>query len=62
MAGDILIEQLLCYGISAISLATTGSDRPDGLRACVSQVPREQFGDLARRLKKFREDHTIEKN
>ena len=62
MAGDILIEQLLCYGISAISLATTGSDRPDGLRACVSQVPREQFGDLERRLKKFREDHTIEKN
>lgn len=62
MAGDILIEQLLCYGISAISLETTGSDRPDGLRACVSQVPREQFGDLARRLKKFREDHTIEKN
>jgi len=62
MAGDMLIEQLLCYGISAISLATTGSDRPDGLRACVSQVPREQFGDLARRLKKFREDHTIEKN
>ncbi len=62
MAGDILIEQLLCYGISAISLETTGSDRPDGLRACVSQVPREQFGDLERRLKKFREDHTIEKN
>ena len=62
MAGDILIEQLLCYGISAISLATTGSDRPDGLRACVSQVPREQFVDLERRLKKFRDDHPILKN
>lgn len=61
LAGDILIEQLLCYGISAISLATTGSDRPDGLRACVSQVSREQFGDLERRLKKFRDDHPIEK-
>jgi len=57
-----LIEELLCYGISAISLITTGSDRPDGLRACVSQVPREQFGDLELRLKKFKEDHPIKKN
>ena len=40
LSGDRLIEELLCYGISAISLITTGSDRPDGLRACVSQVPR----------------------
>jgi aspartate/methionine/tyrosine aminotransferase len=62
MSGDKLIEQLLCYGISAISLETTGSDRPDGLRACVSQVPREQFGDLEIRLKKFNNDHPLEKN
>jgi aspartate/methionine/tyrosine aminotransferase len=59
MSGDTLIEQLLCYGISAISLITTGSDRPDGLRACVSQVPREQFPDLELRLKKFKEDHPL---
>jgi aspartate/methionine/tyrosine aminotransferase len=59
MKGDTLIEQLLCYGISAISLITTGSDRPDGLRACVSQVPREQFADLEFRLKKFKEDHPL---
>ena len=59
MSGSNLIEQLLCYGISAISLITTGSDRPDGLRACVSQVPREQFSDLALRLKKFSEDHPV---
>jgi len=57
ITGDKLIEQLLCYGISAISLVTTGSDRPDGLRACVSLVPRSQFGDLELRLKKFSEDH-----
>jgi len=62
LSGDRLIEELLCYGISAISLITTGSDRPDGLRACVSQVPREQFGDLELRLKKFKEDHPIKKN
>jgi aspartate/methionine/tyrosine aminotransferase len=62
MSGDKLIEELLCYGISAISLVTTGSDRPDGLRACVSQVPREQFGDLEIRLKKFNEDHPVKRN
>jgi aspartate/methionine/tyrosine aminotransferase len=62
MSGDKLIEQLLCYGISAISLVTTGSERPDGLRACVSLVPREQFGELEIRLKKFSKDHPIEKN
>jgi len=57
MSGNKLIEQLLCYGISAISLVTTGSDRPDGLRVCVSLVPREQFGEMEIRLKKFGEDH-----
>lgn len=59
MSGSDLIEQLLCYGISAISLSSTGSDRPNGLRACVSQVPREQFADLALRLRKFNEDHPV---
>jgi hypothetical protein len=62
LSAEELIEQLLCYGISAISLLTTGSERCDGLRACVSQVRREQFGDLESRLKKFREDHPIKKN
>jgi aspartate/methionine/tyrosine aminotransferase len=62
MSADELIEQLLCYGISAISLLTTGSERHDGLRACVSKVPIEQFGDLEIRLKKFREDHPIKKS
>lgn len=62
MSGDTLIEQLLRYGISAISLNTTGSERPDGLRACVSQVLREQFGDLELRLKKFTDDHQVKRN
>jgi aspartate/methionine/tyrosine aminotransferase len=62
MTGNKLIEELLRYGISAISLVATGSDRPDGLRACVSHVAREQFGDLELRLKKFKEDHPINKN
>ena len=62
MSADELIEQLLSYGISAISLLTTGSERHDGLRACVSKVPVEQFGDLELRLKKFKEDHPINRN
>jgi aspartate/methionine/tyrosine aminotransferase len=52
-----LLWELLKYGVSAISLDITGSDRKDGLRACVSLVPRELFGDLDIRLKKFSEDH-----
>jgi aspartate/methionine/tyrosine aminotransferase len=62
MSGDKLIEQLLCYGISAISLNTTGSERPDGLRACVSRVPREQFGELEMRLKEFSKANPLKKN
>jgi len=61
MAGNKLIEELLCYGISAISLVNTGSERSDGLRACVSRVPRLQFGDLEMRLKRFKEDHPTNK-
>lgn len=52
-----LLWELLKYGVSAISLDITGSERKDGLRACVSLVPRRLFGDLDIRLKKFSEDH-----
>ena len=58
MTGKELLRELLHYGISAISLDITGSER-EGLRACVSLVPREMFGDLKLRLEKFREDHSI---
>ena len=46
-----LLNELLYYGISAISLAITGSERLEGIRACVSLVRRDQFGDLEFRLK-----------
>ncbi|MDO9340638.1 MAG: pyridoxal phosphate-dependent aminotransferase [Bacteroidales bacterium] len=62
MSGKELLEELLYYGISTISLDITGSDRHQGLRVCVSQVPREQFGDVEIRLKRFNEDHPISKN
>ncbi|MGM0573450.1 MAG: aminotransferase class I/II-fold pyridoxal phosphate-dependent enzyme [Bacteroidota bacterium] len=55
--GEELIEALVYYGISAISLAITGSERLEGLRACVSLVSRDQFPALEYRLKKFHEHH-----
>ncbi len=57
--GVDLVEELLYYGISAISLDITGSERSEGLRACVSQVSGEQFPDLENRLKAFRENHPV---
>jgi hypothetical protein len=57
--GDELLNELIYYGISAISLAITGSERLEGIRACVSLVKREQFPDLENRLKKFHNDHPI---
>jgi aspartate/methionine/tyrosine aminotransferase len=56
-SGGQLLRELLYYGISAISLTICGSDRHEGVRACVSLVSRDQFPDLETRLKKFREDH-----
>ncbi len=60
MTGVELIEKFVYYGISAISLAITGSERSEGLRACVSLVGREQFPDLEYRLKKFHEHHPVD--
>jgi len=56
-SGEELLNELIYYGISAISLAITGSERLEGIRACVSLVQRSQFPDLENRLKKFNEDH-----
>jgi aspartate/methionine/tyrosine aminotransferase len=57
--GPELVEELLFYGISAISLEITGSTRKEGLRACVSQVRRDQFRILEERLKIFRMNNPI---
>lgn len=56
MSGEELLERLIYYGISAISLSTTGSES-EGLRACVSQTQRTQFKDLESRLEKFKEHY-----
>ncbi len=52
MTGNELVENLLYYGISAIALDNTGSDE-EGIRACVSFVKSDQFGDLEERVKLF---------
>ncbi len=57
MTGIELLGELIYYGISAISLAITGSERTEGVRACVSLVKESQFGDLEERLRRFHEDH-----
>jgi aspartate/methionine/tyrosine aminotransferase len=58
--GTELIEELLYYGISAISLSITGSEHTEGLRACVSLVNRDQFPDLKHRLEVFHAHHPYE--
>jgi aspartate/methionine/tyrosine aminotransferase len=52
MTGNELVANLIYYGISAIALDNTGSNE-EGIRACVSFVKREQFGELEERLKAF---------
>jgi len=51
-----LMTKFLYYGISAISLAITGSENPNGLRACVSYVRLDQIPELDVRLTRFEED------
>jgi aspartate/methionine/tyrosine aminotransferase len=53
-----LLYHLLFYGISAISLCNTGSSK-QGLRACVSNVRRDQFEDLETRLSQFHRDFPV---
>lgn len=59
-SGAELVNELLYYGISAISLDITGSERTEGLRACVSQIHPSQFNDFEERVKAFRRDHPLE--
>jgi len=53
LSGGELIKELLCYGISAISLDTTGSLRSEGIRICVSQVKPDIMNILEERLKQI---------
>ena len=52
MTGSELMKELIFYGISAISLLTTGS-KQEGLRICTSFIQDSQFKDLEDRLRAF---------
>lgn len=58
MTGSELMKELIYYGVSAISLGTTGS-RQEGLRACVSFIKDHQYDLLDERLKIFEENHPL---
>lgn len=57
MSGGELLQELLEYGISAITLEITGSEKHEGLRACTSQIGDKQIQLLAERLQIFNTNH-----
>jgi hypothetical protein len=59
MDAEQLLNELVYYGISAISLLITGSERTEGIRACTSLIQHDQFVDLEARLFRFNQDHPI---
>ena len=58
LSGGDLLRELLYYGVSCISLSTTGSLQ-EGVRACTSRMQEELYPVLEERMKAFREDHPI---
>ena len=51
-----LLKELMYYGVSSISLSTTGSEQ-EGVRACTSRMREELYPVLEERMKAFEEDH-----
>ena len=58
MTSGELAKELMYYGVSAISLVTTGSHQ-QGLRACTSFIKDHQYVQLDERMKIFKENHPI---
>lgn len=61
MEGGELLRELLYYGVSSISLSTTGSYQ-NGVRACTSRMNNELYPVLEERMKLFHQDHPINDN
>ena len=61
MTGGELLLELMYYGVSSISLSTTGSEQ-QGVRACTSRMRDELYPVLEERMKAFHEDHPIVNN
>ena len=58
MTGGELRKELLYYGVSSISLGTTGSEQ-NGVRACTSRMRDDLYDTMQERMKAFNEDHSI---
>ncbi len=58
MKGGELLTELLYYGVSSISLSTTGSEQ-QGVRACTSRMRSELYEVMEERMRAFHEDHPL---
>lgn len=58
ISSDSLVVELVKYGVSCISLSTTGSEQR-GIRACVSRMEEEMYDMLDKRMEEFAADHKI---
>lgn len=56
MSSSELMRELIYYGISSITLTTTGSEQ-EGIRACCSRMTTELFPVMEERLKMFAANH-----
>ena len=56
LSGDELVVELMGYGVSGISLSTTGSKR-EGVRGCTSRMREELYPVLDERMAEFERDH-----
>ena len=58
MSSGELLKELLYYGVSSISLSTTGSEQ-QGVRACTSRMKDDLYPIMEERMRAFHEDHPI---
>ena len=56
LTGDELVVELMHYGVSCISLSTTGSQQ-QGVRGCCSRMREELYPLLEERMAEFEKDH-----
>ncbi len=56
MTGGELLRELLYYGVSSISLSTTGSWQ-QGVRACTSRMRDDLYEIMEQRMQAFNQDH-----
>ena len=54
--GEQLLNKLIYYGVSAISLSNTGAQR-EGMRGCASAIREDQYEELDRRLALFNKEY-----